>query len=208
MMTASLPALRRSLAAGALVAAAAGLGWTSLSPQPVTAQASAAAAQAWTVDPARSTIGFATGWAGQQVTGSFASWTADIRFDPANLAGSRAVVTVQTGSARANLAEANDNLPLPDWLNARAFPTARWESTAFRRTGEGQYVADGFLTLKGQRYRLALPFALTVSGNVATMSSNVGLDRIAVRVGVDSDGSAEWVDRTTSLAIRVRATRR
>jgi polyisoprenoid-binding protein YceI len=166
-----------------------------------------ALAPAWTVDARQSSIGYATRWAGQAVTGSFGSWTADVRFDPANLAGSRVVVVVQTGSSRANLAEANDNLPLADWLNVRGFPTARWESTGFRQTAPGQYVGDGFLTLKGQRYRLALPFTLAISGTTATMTSSPSLDRLNLRVGVDSDSSAEWVDRAVQLSIRVRATR-
>lgn len=171
------------------------------------ADGTAARSPAWTVDPRQSTLGWSTRWAGQAVSGSFGSWTADIRFDPANLAGSRVVVTVQTGSSRSATTEANDNLPLADWLNVRGFATARWESTGFRQTGPGQFVGDGYLTLKGQRYRLALPFALQIQGTGAVMTSTVSLDRIALRVGLDSDAGAEWVDRTVQVAVRVRANR-
>lgn len=194
-------------AACATIALTMGAG-IALVPDGATAQGGASTAPRWTVDAAQSSIGWSTRWAGSNVTGSFGSWTADIRFDPARPETGQVAVVVQTGSSRSSTGEANDNLPLPDWFNVRAHPTARWDSTAIRANGAGRYIADGTLTLKGQRYRLAIPFGLTVSGQTATMTANLSLDRIALRIGVDSDASAEWVDRNVAVTIRVRATRR
>ncbi len=200
--------LRSLLAAAcATIALTMGAG-VALVPGGATAQGGASTAPRWAVDAAQSSIGWSTRWAGSNVTGSFGSWTADIRFDPARPETGQVAVVVQTGSSRSSTGEANDNLPLPDWFSVRAHPTARWDSTAIRANGAGRYIADGTLTLKGQRYRLAIPFALTVSGQTATMTANLSLDRIALRVGVDSDASAEWVDRNVAVTIRVRATRR
>ena len=63
------------------------------------APAAAAPAPAWTVDKAASKIAFASTFGGQGFNGGFARWDAQIRFDPNNLAGSSAVVTIDTASA-------------------------------------------------------------------------------------------------------------
>ena len=66
---------------------------------PAVAAAPAVSAPAWTVDKASSTLGFEGVGDGSPFAGKFGSWDAAIHFDPADLAGSSAEVTVQTGSA-------------------------------------------------------------------------------------------------------------
>lgn len=170
--------------------------------------AAPAAAPQWVVDPAQSRISFSTRWAGAAVNGAFASFTADIRFDPARLAASRAVVTIPTGTARTGQKDPDDNLPAPDWFNAKAFPNARFETTAIRALGANRYEADGRLTVKNQTVPVKLPFTLTIAGNVATMRGTATLDRIALGMGRESDPGAEWVDRAVQVQVNVRATRR
>lgn len=167
-----------------------------------------AAAPSWTVDAASSRINFTTRWAGSAVNGNFRQWSGDIRFDPANLAGSKAIINVQTGSALTGVKEPDDNLGGGDWFNVRRFPTARYETTSIRSLGGNRYNADGVLTLKGVAYRLALPFTLAINGNVATMTGQATVDRLTLKLGVESDASAEWVARETVINVAVRATRR
>lgn len=170
------------------------------------AQAAQAAPQ-WVVNKPQSRITWSTQWAGQNVSGSFANFDADIRFNPNNLATSRVVATINMASFQTQSAEARENLPLADWLNTRAFPAARFEATRFRALGGNRYIAYGQLVFKGARLNLALPFTLNISGNNATMTSEVNLDRIALKVGVDSDASAEWVARQIKVNISLRATK-
>jgi polyisoprenoid-binding protein YceI len=165
-------------------------------------------APAWTIDARQSRIAFSTRWAGNPVNGNFRQWTGDIKFDPNNLAGSKAIIIIQTGSALTGLKEPDENLGGEDWLNARRFPTARYETTAIRSLGGNRYVADGMLTMRGVAYRLALPFTVTIAGNVATMTGQATLDRMTLRLGLESDSSAEWVARETVVNVAVRATRR
>jgi polyisoprenoid-binding protein YceI len=169
---------------------------------------SAIAAPAWTIDARQSRLGFTTRWAGQNVNGTFRQWSGDIKFDPNNLAGSKAIILVQTGSALTGMKEPDENLGREDWFHVRRFPTARYETTAIRSVGAGRYVADGFLTMKGVTYRLALPFSLSINGNVATMSGQATLDRMTLQLGLESDAAAEWVARETVVNVAVRATRR
>lgn len=166
-----------------------------------------AAAPAWAIDARQSRIGFATRWAGQAVNGNFRQWSGDIKFDPANLAGSKAVILIQTGSALTGMKEPDENIGTSDWFDVRRFPTARYETTAMRALGGNRYIADGLLTIKGVTYRLALPFTVTVSGKVATMTGQTALDRMTVKLGLESDASASWVARETVINVAVRATR-
>jgi polyisoprenoid-binding protein YceI len=179
--------------------------------QPATTKAKAStsrAAPTWAIDAAQSRIGFSTRWAGETVSGQFRQWSGDIRFDPANLGASKAVVLVQTGSARTGVKEPDENLGGGDWFDARRFPTARYETTAIRSLGGNRYIADGLLTIKGVSYRLALPFNLTIAGNVATMTGQATVDRMTLKLGLESDADAEWVARETTINVAVRATRR
>jgi polyisoprenoid-binding protein YceI len=165
-------------------------------------------AAAWNIDQRQSRIGFSTRWAGEAVSGSFRQWSGDIKFDPANLAASKAIITIQTGSAVTGMKEPDENIGGGDWLDARRFPAARYETTNIRALGGNRYVADGLLTIKGVTYRLALPFNLTIAGNVATMTGQATLDRMTLKLGLESDSSAAWVARETVVNVAVRATKR
>lgn len=161
----------------------------------------------WQVNAPRSSISWATTWAGRNISGNFANFEAAIRFDPANLGASSVVATIPISGLRSASREAMENLPLADWFNSRQFPTARFEATNFRSTGGNNYVANGTLTIKGVRYNLALPFSLNINGNVATMDARTTLDRINLKIGLDSDSSAEWVARQVQVNIHIVATK-
>ncbi|MEH0071472.1 YceI family protein [Pannonibacter sp. Pt2-lr] len=68
---------------------------------------SAASAAEWTVDPAKSSIGFTVEQGGAPVSGSFGTWTAQIDFDPENVSAAKIEATIATGSAQM----ANAQLP-------------------------------------------------------------------------------------------------
>jgi polyisoprenoid-binding protein YceI len=172
------------------------------------AQAQTATAPVWAVNAAQSSIAFSTRWDGNPVTRSFPDWTADIRFDPRNLRASRVRVEVRSATVRSSTREAVDNLPGADWLASRTFPTVVYEASQFTSLGGNRYRADGFITVKGVRHRLSLPFTLEINGTTATMNGTAALNRLPLRIGLESDAAAEWVDRVTNLTVRVVATRR
>lgn len=171
------------------------------------AQNKAPSAPVWRIIPNQSSISWTSVWAGNNVTGSFPNIVANIRFDANNLAGSSVNVSVPVASFATNSREARENLPLPDWLNIRAHPNAVFSANNFVKTGMNTYYANGFLTIKGVRYALNLPFTLNIVQNRAEMTSQVSLDRINLRIGLDSDSKAEWVGRNVRLNIIVKATK-
>jgi polyisoprenoid-binding protein YceI len=187
-----------------------GVGFAQSATAKAKTKAVSAPAQAtpWTIDARQSRIGFSTRWAGEAVNGTFRQWSGDIKFDPANLSGSKAIIIIQTGSALTGMKEPDDNIGGADWLDVRRFPAARYETTAIRALGGNRYIADGLLTIKGVAYRLALPFTVTLAGNVATMTGQATLDRMTLKLGLESDSSASWVARETVVNVAVRATKR
>jgi polyisoprenoid-binding protein YceI len=166
-----------------------------------------AAAPAWTIDPAQSSIGFTGQHAGAPFKGVFQKWRGDIRFDPADLATSKAVITIETGSAKTGDKFQETTLTEGEWFDSKKQPTATFATTAIRALGPGRYEADGTLTVKGKAVPVKLPFTLTVSGDVATMQGALNLDRTALNLGQKSDAAGDWVSKTIPVTIRVRATK-
>ena len=161
----------------------------------------------WTVDPAQSEISFSGTHAGNEFTGKFGTWTAEIAFDPARLEQSKVLVTIDTASAATGDKTYDGSLPSPEWLGPKAFPTATFESKTFRQTGDSTYEVDGTLTLKGVAQDIALPFSLTTEGDKTVMEATTSLDRLLYQVGVASDPKAEWVSKDITVAIKVSATK-
>jgi cytochrome b561 len=162
-------------------------------------------ATAWRVDPQASRITFSGVHAGAPFTGRFERWEAQIWFDPADLAGSKAVADIATGSARTGDATQEGSLGSAEWLDPAGFPTARFEATAFRALGGDRYEAEGTLTLKEQTVPVTLAFTYRREGEVARVEGTTTLDRMAFDLGMASDPSAQWVSRRIEVKIEVVA---
>ena len=210
------------VAAIALVAATAAIGWISGRPEgalappepPAASEAPAAeAAEAvtpgtatpWRVNAEASRIAFSGEHAGAPFTGRFERWTAQIWFDPADLAGSKAVVDIVTGSARTGDATQEGSLGAAEWLDPAGFPTARFEATEFRALGGDRYEAEGTLTIKGQTVPVTLGFTYRRDGETARVKGTTTLDRTAFDLGMASDPNAQWVSRQIAVRIEVVA---
>lgn len=141
-----------------------------------------APAPSWAVDPS-SKLGFRGVIGGEAFNGSFRRWSAQIAFDPRNLAGSRAVVSVDVASAVTGDADRDAALPTADWFDAGKFPKATFTTRSFRDLGGGKYEALGDLALRGVSRPVALDFTLQISGDKAVMNGQTVLDRTVFGVG-------------------------
>lgn len=161
----------------------------------------------WTVDKAKSSVGFSGTYTGMEFKGQFEKWDAVIAFDPADLANSSAKVTFSTASAKTGDATKDDALGQEEWLNPAKFPSATFTSTQITSSGGNNYVAKGTLTLKGKSLPASLPFTLTIAGNSATMQGKTTVDRLAYEIGTESDGSGTFVSKDIAIAVELVATR-
>lgn len=188
----------------ALVRALAPAAAISLAIAPVAAQAQTAD---WEVNQAASEIGFSGTQAGRAFNGEFEQWTARIRFDPDSLAQSRIIVVVDTASAVTGDRVQETTLENSEWFDSANHRFARFTSNDITARGGNRYTARGTLEIRGSRVPVTLPFTATISGNSASASGSLTLDRIALGMGTKSDPKAEWVSRDIDLTIRVAATR-
>lgn len=167
----------------------------------------AAGVARWQVDTAASRIAFSGTHTGTAFSGTFASWTADIAFDPANLPASRATVTVDLASARTGDATYDSTLPTADWLDTATSPSARFSTTAITSTGGTSYLANGMLTIRGASIPVALEFDLTIDGETARMTGRTRLRRLDFGIGRGADAAGDWVSLEIPLTVSVVARR-
>ncbi len=166
-----------------------------------------AAAATWNVDHARSRLGFTVQWSGEAFVATFKSWKADIAFDPADLAHSKATVTVDLASETSGSSDNDDGLKGPEGFSIGQFPAAKFETTGFTAKGGNAYVATGRLTLHGVTRPVTLPFTLTITGNTAHMTGKAAVLRTDFGLG-----SGEWAAPTpiaheVAIAIDLTATK-
>jgi polyisoprenoid-binding protein YceI len=171
------------------------------------ATALAAPATTWTVDKAASKVAFVSAFSGDGFTGVFRRWDADIRFDPANLAGSSVTATFDMASAATGDADRDSALPTSIWFAAAANPKATFNARTFKALGGGRYQAVGDLTLRGVTKPLTLPFSLVITGDTARMNASVALSRLAFGVGQGEWANTEVVPATVTVNISLTARR-
>ena len=81
--------------------------------------------------------------------GSFKEFDGNFSFDAAKPDASSVNVTLQTDSVFSNHAERDKHLRSEDFLNVSEHPTATFESTSVKPTGDGTADITGNLTLNG-----------------------------------------------------------
>ena len=162
---------------------------------------------AWRVERGASAISFTGMHAGVPFEGRFATWSADIRFDPDNLAASSARVTIATGSAADGVPLHDQSLPQTEWFDAARHPNATFQTTSIRARGDGVYEARGVLTIKGRAVDANLPFTLGIAGDRATMDGTARITRREADLGMSSDPDAEYVSAEIAVRVHVEARR-
>ena len=168
----------------------------------------AAPAQAahWNVDAAHSKLGFTVIWAKQPFTATFQNWKANIDFDPANLAVSKADVTIATGSMNSGDSDTDASIKGDIGFGVDKFPTARFVSTGFTHKSGNDYVAQGNLTLKGVTKPVTLPFTLTIAGKQAHMVGSASVMRNLFGVGTGEWAKPDPVAWDVKVNIDITAT--
>lgn len=157
------------------------------------ASAAPAVGATWTVDLAKSKIGFSGTQIEQPFSGVFKTWTAAIEFDPATPEAAHVLVTIDTGSATTGDTQRDEALPGSDWFNAANAPKATFEATGFTPKGGAAYETTGKLTIRGVTKDVVLPFSLSIKGGTAHAAGSAKLVRTAFGVGQGAWSTEEYV---------------
>lgn len=164
-------------------------------------------AATWTIDTAKSHLGFTGSQSGAPFQGAFGAFSGTIVFDPANPAAGHADVTIETASAKTGDPQKDGALPGSDWFAADKFPAAHFVATSFKAAGPGAYEADGTLTIRGISRPLALPFTLAITGDEARSDGRVQLIRTKYGVGQGAWSSAQFVALEVAVSFDILARR-
>ena len=164
----------------------------------------------WAVDRQASDLTFAFTFQGKEVTGEFARFDADIRFDPDNLEGSSIRVSIPTPSASV---ETNDisqsQLTGPDGFATEAHGTATYHAATIRSASseDDGYIAEGTLTIRGETVPADLTFQVTIEGDQATADGSVTVNRLDFGIGAENDPSGDWVSEDVRIDVSILASR-
>ena len=158
---------------------------------PAPAAAASTQATAWNTVAAASNIEFTGTLAGGDFTGKFQRFVAAVAFDPANLAGSRFRVEIETGSADTADADRDVALAGAEFFAVSRWPKATYEASQFAATGPGLYQARGKLTIRGVARDVPVTFTFKPSadGRSAVLSGRASVHRLDFGVG-----QGEWQD--------------
>lgn len=152
----------------------------------------------------QSEISFVSRQMGVPVVGSFHSFDAQVRFDPANPQTGRFTIGVDLGSVELPTADATREVVRPDWFDAPHFPRAVFESSAIRVLERGHYEVTGRLSIKGRAQDIVVPVLLEQKGAVTVASGALSVRRLAFSIG-----EGEWADTSLvddDVQIRFRLT--
>lgn len=163
------------------------------------------AVAAWSLDKANSKLSYKSEFGGTAFEGGFSRWDAQIAFDPKNLAGSKAVVTVDLGSEASGDKDRDEALPTDDWFNIAKFPRATFTTTSFKDLGGGKYQATGNLSVKGIVKPVVMPFTLAITGDTAKMNGTVALNRTDFHVGEGQFAGPDTVPYAVTVVVAVTA---
>ena len=151
----------------------------------------AAPAQAG-IDVPRSTLTATFKQMNVPVDGKFKKLTANVQFDPSNLATSKAQIDVDVASFDLGSAEYNSQVAGKDWFDAKDFPHASFVSTAIKPGANGSYTVTGTLTIRGKSTNVVVPMQYRKDGTAQVFDGVLPIKRLQYGIG-----QGEWSD--TSL---------
>ncbi|HWD88760.1 MAG TPA: YceI family protein [Mucilaginibacter sp.] len=150
----------------------------------------------------KSTVVFHIKNLGITIDGTFAGFKGDIKFDPANLAGSTIEASVDVNTIDTDNGTRNDHLKSDSYFDAAKYPTISMKSTAFKHGSGSNYTGTFSLTIKNVTKTIDVPFTYADTGNTTEFKGKFQIKRSDYGVGssslVMSDDVKVDLDVTTS----------
>jgi polyisoprenoid-binding protein YceI len=158
------------------------------------------AAVQWSMQPKDSQLSFIGTQAGAQFEGKFEKFTADIKFDPKDLAASRFDVQIDTASVNTRDGERDSTIKSADLFAVKQYPSARYVAEKFTQTGKGKYTASGKLTLRNVTKDVPIEFTFEENASGAWLKGAASIKRLDFGVG-----QGDWKDtETVANVVQVR----
>jgi polyisoprenoid-binding protein YceI len=149
----------------------------------------ALAATQWTLQPKQSKLTFVGTQAEAEFEGTFDRFTADIKFDPQDLAGSRFDVKIDMASVNSRDSSRDDTIKSEELFAVKQYPTSHYVADEFTAKGPGKYAAAGKLTLRNVTREVPIEFTFEKKDGSAWLKGSASLKRLDFGVG-----QGEWQD--------------
>ena len=155
-------------------------------------------------DPARSSVTATFKQMGVPVEAKFKQFAAQIDYDAAKPAASKASVEIQTASLDLGDPDYNKEVAKKEWFNTAQFPKASFVSTAIAPAGAGKLNVSGKLTIKGRSADVSFPLSVKAEGGKQVFEGQLPIKRLAFNIG-----EGEWKDTSMvadEVVIKFRVT--
>ena len=167
----------------------------------------------WRIDPVHSDISFTVRhMMVSKVRGRFGTFEGEIVTAPDPL-DSSVTATIDLGSVDTNNPQRDAHIRSSDFFAVDAHPTMTFRSTRIRPAGDGLYVVDGELTLRGITRELSLDLEFNgfgpdpYGGTRAGFSATTELNRRDFGIDIDMplDGGGVVVGDKVSVSLEIEA---
>lgn len=180
-------------------------------PAAVTAIAPLAPAKKWDMLADKSAIIFHGKQMGADFEGALGKFTPEIYFDEDHLDQSKVTVDIDINSIDGKDPERNKSIKGADWFDTERFPSARFETTKFTKTGDHAFTADANLTIHGVTIPVQLPFKLEYQAvgfgqDRVIMTGTVTLDRSKFQLGQGDWADPSVIANEVPVDVKVTAT--
>ena len=164
------------------------------------------AAKTWQIIPDGSSLNFTATQNGSPVKGQFKKFTAEISFDPSDLASSKIMIDVDINSIDAPNFQVSSTLKTPDWFNVQIFPHAIFKAHHFTKVADNTYKANGFLTIRDKTVPVVLTFKLSeYSDAKAVAIGSTTLKRTQFGVGQGDWSNTDTIKNDVEVQFTVTA---
>ncbi len=126
---------------------------------------------------------------GVPLDGKFNKFSAQLSFDPAQLAKAQARIDIDLTSIDTGSAEGNEEVVGKKWFNVKDYPTASFVSTGIKALGGNRYQAYGKLSIKGRTQDVAAPVTFQSDGTRGIFEGAFEIKRLDYAIG-----EGEWTD--------------
>lgn len=164
----------------------------------------AIAASPWRTDPKQSTLSFSGTQAGAAFNAGFDRFTADIRFDPKDLATSRFDVTIDLKSVNSKDKERDDTIKSADFFAVDRWPTSRYVADRFTDKGGGRFGATGKLTLRDVTRDVPVEFTFVTDAAGAWLKGTAAAKRLDFGVGQGEWKDTKWVGNDVKITFALK----
>ncbi len=174
----------------------AGIGFSGL-------QGSAKAAE-WGIQPDKSRVTFEATGSGYTARGTIKVAQSEVMFEPDAPQQATARIKLDMSSVSTGTKDVDVTLKTDEYFNPTKFPFADFTANGAKQSGEGKFVFDGKLTLKGVTKPVSVPFTLAVSNGVATVKGETKINRLDFGVGAETVAGMV-IDKDVKLIIELTA---